>query len=191
MPKTSFGTLKSTVLCIGFYCLLFDFRVFGLIAVCILFHELGHILAVKSKKGRIVALSMHGLNGPGIVCDYDQSSSNQVFVSMAGLAGGCIVLAIYFACDLWTTAPIVSSTVFPLSIFNLVNLCPCSRQVDGRKCVNAIMDLWRKGDRKYSVLYFSVYCSLLIFVAWLSFFSLDHLKAVNYYSGIVILCRFF
>lgn len=160
--------LLSAVASLGVYALIFGWQ-FGLGIVVLLFiHEMGHVVAIRSK-GLPASLPIFiPLLGAAVLMRrMPQSAEDEAEIAIAGpLAGAVAAIACYFVYA-GTSSHLWLALAYFSFLINLINLVPVS-PLDGGRVVGAISRwVWPLGLVAVAVLLYYTHNILLILIAWL------------------------
>jgi Zn-dependent protease len=160
--------LLSALASLGVYAAIFGWQ-FGLGIVLLLFvHEMGHVIAIRSK-GLPASLPIFiPLLGAAVLMRrMPQSAKDEAEIAIAGpFAGGVASLACYFA-YVQTSSHLWLALAYFSFFINLINLVPVS-PLDGGRVAGAISRwVWPLGLVVVAVLFYYTHSILFILIGWL------------------------
>jgi Zn-dependent protease len=120
------------------YSFLFDWRFAVIIVMALMFHEFGHMQAMKKMGMRVKGMYLIPfIGGAAVTSDQFKTRWENVFVSMMGPVYGLIMTVVFFVVYLQTNHSLAAGLAAFSALLNLINLLPII-PLDGGHVVKSI-----------------------------------------------------
>ncbi len=120
------------------YSFLFDWRFAVIIVITLMFHEFGHMQAMKKMGMKVKGMYLIPfVGGAAVTTDRIKTRWENVFISMMGPVYGLIMTVVFFCVYLVTDSSLAAGLASFSALLNLINLLPIV-PLDGGQVVKSI-----------------------------------------------------